>query len=74
MDLKAAVAVAKQHIADLFAPDIPGNVRLEEFLYDDHLAVWSLTIGYALTNADARNYKIIRVSETNKSVLSVKDR
>jgi hypothetical protein len=74
MNLKEAVAVAKQQVNDLFAPQIPQNVRLEEFLYDDHLAVWSLTIGYAFSEQDARNYKIVRVSEANKSVLSVRDR
>ena len=74
MNLKEAVAVAKQQVSDLFAPQIPQNVRLEEFLYDDHLGVWSLTIGYALPEEDARNYKIVRVSEASKAVLSVKDR
>ena len=74
MNLKDAVAVAKRQVSDLFAPDIPQNVRLEEFLYDDHLAVWSLTIGYALPAQETRNYKIVRVSEANKSVLSVRDR
>jgi hypothetical protein len=44
MDLKNAVTVAKQHICDLFAADAPQHIRLEGFLYDDHLAVWSLTI------------------------------
>jgi hypothetical protein len=39
MDLKNAAAVAKEHICDLFAADAPENVRLEGFLYDDHLAV-----------------------------------
>src|ERR1700722_7952921 len=48
MNLKQAVAVAKQQVSDLFAPDAPHDVRLETFLYDDHLAVWSLTIGFAL--------------------------
>ncbi|HWB52123.1 MAG TPA: hypothetical protein VG651_23650 [Stellaceae bacterium] len=78
MDLQAAVAVAKQHVAELCAPGIPANVRLENFLYDDHLAVWTLTIGFALPEAANpsanRNYKIIRVSEANKSILSVSDR
>jgi hypothetical protein len=75
MDLQAAVAVAKQHVSEMLAPEIPGNVRLENFLYDDHLAVWSLTIGYALPNsAEPRDYKIVRVSEVNKTVLSVSDR
>ena len=75
MNLKEAVAVAKQQVSDLFAPDAPHDVRLETFLYDDHLAVWSLTIGFALPDhPEARTYKIVRVSETDKSVLSIRDR
>ena len=78
MNLKEAVAVAKQQVSDLYAPEIPENVRLENFLYDDHLMVWTMTIGFALPRADeetspARNYKIVRVSEANKSVLSISD-
>ena len=74
MNLKEAVAVAKQQVSDLFAPDAPHDVRLETFLYDDHLAVWSLTIGFALPDHhEARTYKIVRVSETDKSVLSIRD-
>jgi hypothetical protein len=76
MNLKDAVAVAKQQVADLFAPNAPRDVRLETFLYDDHLAVWSLTIGFALPDQpeEARSYKIVRVSEADKSVLSIRDR
>ncbi len=80
MDLKEAAAVAKQQINDLFAADGPQNIRLEAFLYDDHLMVWSLTIGFALasqpggSSPPARSYKIVRVSEADKSVLSIKDR
>jgi hypothetical protein len=76
MNLKEAVAVAKQQVNDLFAPDAPQNVRLEQFLYDDHLGVWPLTIGFALAlpnRADVRSYKIVRVSEADKSVLSIRD-
>jgi len=73
MDLKSAVAVAKQHVSDLFAAGAPQDVRLEEFLYDDHLGVWTLTIGFTLPDA-ACGYKIVRVSEANQSVLSIRDR
>jgi hypothetical protein len=75
MDLKNAATVAKEHICDLFAADAPRNVRLEGFLYDDHLAVWSLTIGFApsVIGQQPRISKIVRVSEANKSVLSVRD-
>jgi hypothetical protein len=74
MNLKEAVAVAKQQVNDLFAPDALQNVRLEQFLYDDHLGVWSLTIGFALPDQpEARSNKVVRVSEADKSVLSIKD-
>lgn len=75
MDLREVVTVAKHWIADLFAADAPQDVRLEEFLYDDHLAVWSLTIGFSVSSRpEARNYKIVRVSQSDKSVLSIRDR
>jgi hypothetical protein len=87
MNLQKAVAVARQQIETAFAADAPRDIRLESFLYDDHLMVWSLTIGFALSDraeeaspragqpaGQARNYKIVRVSETDKSVLPVADR
>jgi hypothetical protein len=75
MNLKEAAAVAKQQVNDLFAPDAAQDVRLEQFLYDDHLGIWSLTIGFALPDRDEpRSYKIVRVSEADKSVLSIRDR
>ena len=88
MDLQKAVAVARQRITDAFAANDPRDIRLEGFLYDDHLMVWSLTIGFAMSECSAadhardaspsacqaRRYKIVRVSETDNSVLSIADR
>lgn len=83
MHLKEAVAAARQRIGELFAADAPRDVRLEGFLYDDHLMVWSLTIGFAPSDpageaaapaGRSRRHKIVRVSEADKSVLSVSDR
>ncbi len=48
MDLKEAVAVARQRIGELFAAEAPRDIRLEGFLYDDHLMVWSPAIGFGL--------------------------
>jgi hypothetical protein len=74
MNLKDAVAVAKEHISGVFAADAPHNIRLESFLYDDHLMVWSLTIGFVSAHAqDTRISKLVRVSEANKTILSIKD-
>jgi hypothetical protein len=83
LDLQEAVAVAKQQVIDLFAAAALRDIRLEGFLYDDHLMVWSLTIGFALSKhaenalaaaGQARSYKLVRVSEADKSVLSISDR
>ena len=60
MDLKEAVAVARQQITDLFAADAPRDIRLENFLYDDHLMVWSLTIGFELSNHAAEALTSVR--------------
>ena len=71
MNLKDAVAAAKAHLNELFAKDPPRDLRVESFLYDDHLMVWSLTIG--ITRGDTRCSKMVRVSEANKSILTVSD-
>ena len=75
MDLQGAVAAAKQHISDAFVADPPRDVRLESFLYDDHLMIWSLTIGFAPASQerDGRVSKVVRVSEVNRTVLSIRD-
>ena len=75
MDLKAAVAVAKQRIAEAFAAEAPRNIRLEGFLYDDHLMVWSLTLGFELSPpaSQARASTVVRVAEPDKTVLSMGD-
>ncbi|MBV9555424.1 MAG: hypothetical protein JO032_21810 [Alphaproteobacteria bacterium] len=72
MDLKQAVAIAKREVSGLYDARAAHELRLEHFLYDDHLGVWSLTIGFALPGA-ARGSKIVRVSQADQSVLSVRD-
>jgi len=75
MNLKAVAETARQHISNLFAADMPRDIRLETWLYDDHLMVWSLTIGFTPSKDEraTRTRKVVRVSEVDKSVLSVRD-
>ena len=73
MNVGEAAAVAKQHLAALFTDTPVKDLRLEEFLWDDHLGFWTLTLGYTPPGGP-RVYKIVRVSEADKAVLSVKDR
>lgn len=73
MNVGQAASVAKQHLAGLIAKTSAQDFRLEEFLWDDHLGFWTLTLGY-LPPDGPRAYKVVRVSEADKAVLSVKDR
>jgi hypothetical protein len=73
MILKDVASIAKQHLVDLYAADQVRDVRLESWLYDDHLMVWSLTVGFSLSNGvrHDRTRTVVRISEANKAVLSV---
>jgi hypothetical protein len=73
MNVGEAAAVAKQHLVGLLAETTVKDFRLEEFLWDDHLGFWTLTLGYP-TPEGTRAHKIVRVSEADKAILSVKDR
>lgn len=73
MNVGEAAAVAKQHLAGLVEASTVRDFRLEEFLWDDHLGFWTLTLGYTPPGGP-RAYKIVRVAEADKAVLSVKDR
>src|SRR6185437_1929223 len=46
MNVGEAATVAKQHLTALFAETSVKDFRLEEFLWDDHLGFWTLTLGY----------------------------
>lgn len=87
MDVKAAVAQAKNHIAELFADEGVKNLGLGEVDYDDDKGVWRVTIGFSRPWDEPRNalaalagqntywrraYKVVSIDEHNAKVLSVK--
>ncbi len=87
MDVKAAVALAKQQISDLFADEGIKNLGLEEVEYDDAEGIWQVTIGFSRPWDEPRNalaalagqnsywrraYKVVRIDEGTSTVLSVK--
>jgi hypothetical protein len=87
MDVKAAVALAKQHISDLFAEEGVKNLGLEEVDYDDDRHVWRVTIGFSRPWDEPRNslatlagqntylrraYKDVRIDDGSGNVLSVR--
>ena len=82
MDVKQAVKLAKDHIADLYRDEEILNVGLEEVELDDE-RVWRITIGFSrpwdrkignvLSGEDPRSYKIVLINEENGYVFAVKD-
>ena len=84
MDVKQAVAAAKQHVAELFANEGLTDLGLEEVDYDDARDEWLITVGFArpwdvaglariLESVPRRTYKITVIDRTGKA-LSVKNR
>ena len=83
MDVKLAVATAKQHIAELFAEEEILNLGLEEVEWDELEKFWRITIGFSrpwnrnvgsvLSGENSRSYKIVILNDEDGRVLSVKD-
>ncbi len=85
MNVKEAVQAAKTYVADLFAEEQIQQLGLEEVEFDQQASVWSITIGFSRAwdragflsragFADPRAYKIVRISDDDGRVISVKDR
>lgn len=82
MDVKLAVVIAKEHIAELFAEEEILNMGLEEVELDEE-GFWRITIGFSrpwnrnvgsvLSGENSRSYKIVVLSDKDGHVLSVKD-
>lgn len=89
MDVKEAVARAKQYVADLYADEQISNLGLEEVEFYEPDKTWSVTVGFSrpwdsVRNnvvtvisgdvAPGRSYKVVKISDANGNVLSVKAR
>lgn len=88
MKVKEAVALAKEHVLNLFSDENLTNVGLEEVELDDKSNEWIVTIGFsrpwdeprnalaalATSTAPRRAYKVLRISSATNQVLSVKNR
>ena len=88
MDVKEAVAHAKKHILELFEDERLTNIGLEEVEIDETANEWIVTIGFsrpwdeprnafaalAATSFPRRAFKIVRIANSNGTVISVKNR
>lgn len=55
MDVNQAVALAKKHVADLFAEEKVTNIGLEEVEFDEAANVWNVTVGFSRPWDDPKN-------------------
>ena len=87
MDVREAAQTAREYLLALFVGEQITNVGLEEVEFDDRSNDWMITIGFSrpwdqknsLTamigeGRPDRSYKIIRLSDKNGRVKSLKDR
>ena len=87
MDVKEAVRTAKQFVTDILQDERVTNLGLEEIEHDDRVGAWNVTWGFSRpwntngpyvartfsTDQDARrDYRVVKVSDADGKVLSVK--
>ena len=88
MEVKEAVKLAKNYIADMFEGEDISNIGLEEVDFNDAKSKWLITIGFfrpwerpgnnIFTTADMirrniRTYKVVYIDDTLKRVDAVKN-
>jgi hypothetical protein len=85
MDVKKAVAVAKDYVADLFHDEATGPPTLEEVRFDEAGDEWLITLGVRRESSQsARNfrdllgenrklpdYKVVRISDKHGTVKGI---
>ena len=87
MEVKDAVRLAKDYVADLFEAEQIMNVGLEEIEFDEMSKCWNVTIGFSrpwdqkgplvaalAERSPARSYKVIHINDQSHEVKSVTDR
>jgi hypothetical protein len=88
MNVKEAVEIAKKSTSELFDTESLINLGLEEVEFEEGNDVWCITLGFsrpwdsqsdfisaiAKGTQPKRSYKIIRISDLDGRVLSVRNR
>ena len=83
MEAKDAVQAAKNYVTELFADERVVDLGLEEIEMGQD-GCWRITVGFSrawdrsvhsvLSGNGTRSYKVLRVSDSDGRVLSVRDR
>ncbi len=72
MRVNEATGLAKNFVREAF-PDQPlDTLSLEGFTFDDHLGVWTMTIAFTRQAAAGPETRIVRISNTDRTMLSIR--
>ena len=84
MQVREAVAIAKNYLKELYADEQIAELGLEEVEFDDSDGAWSVTLGFtrpwdsprvmAAFESPRRTYKVVRLLDRDGEVISVKNR
>jgi hypothetical protein len=88
VDVKEAVALARQYLQEVFAEEKIFNLGLEEVEYDDAQHLWSITLGFsrpwdstaqgaiaaAFGTPRQREYKVVKIDDRDKRGIAIKNR
>ena len=90
MDAKNAIAVAKQHVADVFGDELTSPPTLEEIWFDERKKQWFVTLGVRRSsnhvekdflrdplggrNRVLPDYKVLRIADKDGSIVSMQIR
>ncbi|HEX3954885.1 MAG TPA: hypothetical protein VHW90_15005 [Stellaceae bacterium] len=74
MRVNEATELAKKFVRDAFANEPVNELNLEAFTFDDHLGIWTMTIGFLRATAAEREFKIVGISNIDKTMLSMRNR
>ncbi len=88
MNVKDAVKMATEYVADIFATENPENIGLEEVFLNEHENMWEVTIGFSrpwdhqkmgiLASVQSlnptRRYKIVKIDNITEEVKSIEIR
>ena len=88
MNVKEAIKDAKTQIYEIFQDEKPTDIGLEEIEYNESDETWVITIGFlrpwdisSISVAESiagivgnkRTYKVVRISDKNGKMLSIKN-
>jgi hypothetical protein len=82
MNVKQAVASARQHLVEVFSDEITSPPSLEEVWFDDDESQWCVTFGLKRSKTSTGfgalvlpfDYKVVRLAATDGKPISIRDR